>query len=816
MPEGVSTEFPLPAPKPDTITPPVDEPTVESYIEPPELHSTPLSPTELFDVSTATTDEVVATLTNAKEAGVPDLDQTVAVLRAKRRVGSVQTKDRISDRDLSTTETALDESIILLVQQGQLDLAKALISSNPKDQVILERQADRLVSDEDQRVRLKETIRTLMTEKQRELVEVLKSKGVGDDTIRAVVTGSHDPDSCLKIPQEFWSKYDSFPQVVKDFFPGSRDLAQKAEALMQIDRHGLMGMEAIGLERLQRQFETQEQWVAYLDSFKKMRDLIPEQTAGKHMIEKGQLIASLSSTLLHIDDPEGFTRALLILKPRYDRDQRQDMLVYVMTKYVQDRSDPEAFATRLLESLERAKKLINKERAYDEEIAGTEDPEKFVDALFTTEEVLKGRRSLREKLHLGEKGNKDDVRVTTYAKAEIELQKYGLSLETLSAEEFEDLTENLLMFQSEGRPMEEVPYFRDWTIMQEYKKRYESALDPVLRSHNVKDAIGPLRPAWENLPALRARFAELGIDEEQGKAIFRTWSSYRALSRKMYNDGTTDFNFRNPTSDQIKAAMIDQPRVIAEQLGALTNYAEKYGNDELQKVIDTFGIHNFSRYRGELLHAQLEFWEKGEVPVKNIVASALSDWNGAVNKVGSDYVDVFGRDGLVFFEVGSPTELAEVAVLVGKRDREHGRNPLETNSVENFLIDAHANARSITLGVDGEALQVADYVAAEKDQQKNNFRVNDYRRHLGNRFRLILHACKTAEVTQSGRNIKDAIGTGHDVRVEGSTEITNGAITINPDNTVIFTVKKDGKTDKIPSSTYFPPDLDPDLIPGLS
>jgi hypothetical protein len=261
--------------------------------------------------------------------------------------------------------------------------------------------------------------------------------------------------------------------------------------------------------------------------------------------------------------------------------------------------------------------------------------------------------------------------------------------------------------------------------------------------------------------------------------MIASWASYSSLRRRLYKDDEMRTSV-NP--EDIDGTLAEQGKRIVQQAEALTTYVERFGTEEALAIIETFGIYNFMRYQPELLHEQLISWKSGALTVKNVVVGARSDWNGAVDDVGSSFHKLFGDDGLFFFEANDSTELAKVAVAVGNRERANGRIPEEVSGLENFVIDGHANPRGILLGTEGQKIDTGDYLLGLPNSQKSN----NYQRHLGKRFRVILKACSTAGEVGYGKNIAESIADYHDVKVEASKEITSGSIIIDPDGAVRF------------------------------
>ncbi len=348
----------------------------------------------------------------------------------------------------------------------------------------------------------------------------------------------------------------------------------------------------------------------------------------------------------------------------------------------------------------------------------------------------------------------------------------------------------------------------NWKINHEYAQAYERYVAPVAESGPISSIKPQLEPRLEDVPSLQEALSRAGLSPDVAKDIFATWNSYPALSADPSRLGDPSNSSVSP--QDVEEATLKQRAMISSQVEALIGYADEYGKDELASIITTFGIHNFSRYRPGQLHQQLMDWNDPSKSFENVIVSAVADWNGTLSRAGSQLMSQ-KSDSSIYFEAGGPTSLAKDLVAIGDRDRAYGRDPLKDSSVKNVIIYGHSNSDIIQLGVNGEGITVSDYVEVpgNKTGIKTGIksRLNDYRRHLGNDFRLILKSCSTTGSPSGVRNIAETLSDEHGVKVAGSPLPTTGEIIINPDGEVFFQVNKQPENSKseaeiIPAVVY--------------
>jgi hypothetical protein len=203
-------------------------------------------------------------------------------------------------------------------------------------------------------------------------------------------------------------------------------------------------------------------------------------------------------------------------------------------------------------------------------------------------------------------------------------------------------------------------------------------------------------------------------------------------------------------------------------------YQETYGTGELLALHNTFGIVNFTRGTGEQFHNQMLRWnglyknKQGDLAKhktmprpRNVLVAATDDHNGAFGKAAEKFFDDFGESGSFYFEASSKAELSRAIVKVGDRERQAGRDPMQDPSVRNVIVAGHGAPDIIQLSR-FDTFDLEAYVAAMMGMNKlndlgGNAVPNEYSRHLGNLYRVILHACSTGRAVPVAMNISQMI-----------------------------------------------------------
>ncbi|MEK7599478.1 MAG: hypothetical protein AAB462_00370 [Patescibacteria group bacterium] len=296
---------------------------------------------------------------------------------------------------------------------------------------------------------------------------------------------------------------------------------------------------------------------------------------------------------------------------------------------------------------------------------------------------------------------------------------------------------------------------------------------------------------FSEVPMIGSRLAKLGLSPELSKDMFEAWGTYQAYANRAFEGGNSDDLPQEAPDEQTMSSIVDkQAEAIKYNLESLESFAEEYGVETMQQVIDNFGIRNFARYKAPELIEQNERWLSGDGAAKSVVVNARSDWNSYVGK-GAIF-EKTDQEGRFIFEAGSGAEVAKVAVRVGQRERVAGRQP----NVSDFIVHAHGSPNVMVMGPNGESIDTKAYhEAALKRQKLHNTELNDYKKHLGENFQLILYSCSTAgESDEAGTdNMAETMSEAHDTKVLAS-DVTVSGLTIKADGSVEFkTDESDGQ-----------------------
>lgn len=755
-------------------------------------------------------EDLVETLSNAGRLSLNDeLGVALSTLRLRRRAGD--STYRVND--MNTVH--LDEAIVKLVQRGETEVARGLISSSPAETDHLKRAVEREATDATEGSQLTSTLEILCQDKQAELQHHLQSTGVSESTADWIIRTTADPDSAANIPSEFWQKLEENYSLKEMLTKGGDNLARSAEALSAIDSSGLAEHSALLLQKVLR-LEDSEKANTYLASIRGALDVL----GGQQESEEGQSIdiRRVLTDLANFEDPIAALEAAktlygaedhlkelhslhALVHPQYGNDELapfrpEDISALgilrdycatsgIEANYIKDISaslmgddDPIGRAQSIAEGLRLANITTDTNSMLFFEIAKREDPISLGRAILVLETSLTdiGDTVRQDILRKTVSSQSPEQTALLIVRTQQELQNQQLTIEDIGIGRLSEAM-HIVDNAEDAKAIER--YCSNWKIQRECEEAFRKYLQPVRESGDRKATDIEQKPKLADLPEIRARFEHLGITPELAEGMLESWLTYSALGRRLYNDGEMR---SEATGEDIDSTLAEQGEQLVKQVEALTNYVERFGIEETIALTNTFGIYNFIRYKPEHLHGQILSWQSGELPARNVVVSARADWNGAVSDAGTSFERVLGEDGLFCFEVNDRIELARVAVAIGNRERAMGREPEEVNGLDNFIIDGHANPNGILLGTRGQHLDATDYMR----EPFNGQRANTYRRHLGSKFRVILKACSTADEVEYGKNIAEAISDHHDVRVEGSKVATNGGIVIEPDGTVRF------------------------------
>lgn len=283
------------------------------------------------------------------------------------------------------------------------------------------------------------------------------------------------------------------------------------------------------------------------------------------------------------------------------------------------------------------------------------------------------------------------------------------------------------------------------------------------------------RPKLDELPRLQERMHLLGLDYDLASSMFDSWSTYDEATKAFIN------GYVRPLKDSFgKEGALDQiaknqARAYTYNIGKMEEFAASHGKDKLMAVVETFGIYHFARHDAAKLAEQLSAWQSGE-PVKSVVVDPRSDWN-SFDKSNCEF-EGESAEGVFHFEANSGGDIAHIAVNVGKHERSNGREP----AVRYFVIHAHGSPEGMEVGTSGEGIWTGDYAGLEFGDK-----ANDYKKHLGQSFELVLLSCSTAGSSTKGMNIAETISRHHGVTVHACNSTTTG-LSISSEGTIHFQV----------------------------
>ncbi|QQR52265.1 hypothetical protein IPG36_06945 [bacterium] len=301
------------------------------------------------------------------------------------------------------------------------------------------------------------------------------------------------------------------------------------------------------------------------------------------------------------------------------------------------------------------------------------------------------------------------------------------------------------------------------------------------------------RAVLSDCPEIARRMADIGCSGDDANRMFSTWSYHSEYAMASY--ARAQRGEGKVTLNMLPALVNLQRQHIEKNLRSYEDYVARFGSEEAREIMTMFKITNFEHVGVDLLHDQLERWRSGERPVENLMIVSRADWNGANSNAGQDTQEVFKDTNFFVFEAGSARDLDDIRRAVKDRELSHGRVPKEENAVKNVVIHAHANPDGILLGLDGEAINVGQYL---KLQKLPNARARTYEEELGSAYRIIIQACSTKGENTSrfligadgrlvpGPNIAATIHEYHQRTVESSPVPTVGNIVTDENDKVWF------------------------------
>lgn len=311
-------------------------------------------------------------------------------------------------------------------------------------------------------------------------------------------------------------------------------------------------------------------------------------------------------------------------------------------------------------------------------------------------------------------------------------------------------------------------------IKKEHEKVNLEWARPILETGELDLAkLGSRPSSAEFFPLLADKVKTFGFSEEETDRIISAWASFSAFKTADMKPGDKAI-----APDTVLDAVSDQAQNTEREILALVEYASLYGDAEATQLHQTFGIRHFSRYEHKQLHGQLVSWNAGEDLPEHIVVVAEEDWNGAFASPKRWRTmfdgDIWPEDqssqlGIYFFEAASGKDVAEVAVDIGNRERQAGRDPLDVDPVKTFTIAAHGSSGSLFFSSKkGGRVLSQDYEQTLKSEA--DISENDYKKHLGKDFEVILYACETAAPPKNSakRNFATAMSDGHNARLHAT------------------------------------------------
>lgn len=284
------------------------------------------------------------------------------------------------------------------------------------------------------------------------------------------------------------------------------------------------------------------------------------------------------------------------------------------------------------------------------------------------------------------------------------------------------------------------------------------------------------RPRLDGLPRLQQRINSLGLGDDLAYSMFDSWSTYDEATRALINGYARPLKNNFGGDGALEEIAKNQAQAYTRNIDKMEEFAASYGKDKLIGVIETFGIYNFARHEPAKLAEQVRAWQDGE-PIKSVIVDPRSDWN-SFDKSNCNFEGGFA-DGVFHFEANSGVDIARIAVNVGNHERSNGREP----AIRFFIVHAHGSPGGMELGTTGEGIRTGDYA----DIKPGN-KANDYKKHLGQGFELVLLSCSTAGPVAGGMNIAETMSKHHDVTVHACNTVTTG-LSISSEGSIDFQTK---------------------------
>jgi len=771
------------------------------------------------DLSTAIIEAIAANPEAAKTH--------LAALCTTREVGSPY-------RDNDGAKYKLDTTLILLVRQGQIEAAKGLVSASPSEAKVIEFPLTNASLEPEEAERVRTTIARLSEEKHRELFTTITGNGLDAQSANILIETAGSPDSASTVPQKIWQELPAYPDAAKreaSNFEG--DIAVRMELISGVVDRGLGNYAGEFVPNATKLKDPADRKI-YLDSARLAAEALatiepdnPSSAARQNAIKSvapfADPVVALRASEAIFGEPNAQTiRQFAALCDKYPTDliefspgfaialkdaaadPQATPYLDLIARRVRDEAEPTRTCDVIRQGLDIVGTDFDGSPDFADRVIRGNQPLEVAKALLVAKPLLADASPQLKNMFVDALATGPEPQATANAFIETarSLSAQDINSGSIDSKSFLSLKSLVEAHHDSEQLDAKVERFcTNWKINSEYAKAFERGLVPVAASGLASSADRALRPRFEDMPTLAAEFDQSGLTDEAAREMFDTWTEFSAFSMLRFNSGAKP----EVSSGELMSVEKNQCEMIASQVEAFTDYADSYGANELNSVINTFGIRNFRRYRPGQLHNQLASWDDGSATYENVIIAAQSDWNGAVKDVGSDFTSQIGSSA-VYFEAGDSTSLAKDLVAIGSRDRANGRDPLKEGTVKNLIIHGHANPDGLLLGSRNdvnEGIDVADFIDLDTKRAKIHGRANDYTRHLGPNFRVILQACSTAGTPKGGRNIAETLSQEHNLSVAGSPFATKGAFIIEPDGNVTFRSDQiDSKDQRVAGIVY--------------
>jgi hypothetical protein len=699
------------------------------------------------------------------EAG-EDLGPVLEELRMLRQPGN-------HHRDGHPETQQGDAVVVNLLMDGHDELAKAMISSSTHEAENITAVAGRYARSPEEAQMLIEQAARLSTERRADLSRRLGADGADPALIHRIVDNATDPDSALDIAPQAWPVLSAAPDNVQhQLVAAPAPMPEVAKGIHALADHGIdnpdvwllkrvinekpgrrdtflqsLSAAAARLEELQQsgRLEGPDDEVTALRHFADPAaavQLAEDLTRENEMVSVSALteLVVLSPDKLPVEITAEQHHALVELRGVPELDTDTDTFAFYARRAVSE-EHPQAASLWLRSALAAAEPFIKAQPSVIDQLPYAKNLADLSKALETAAPLAEAEPEEAARFSYMITGDEDP----TLAARRLTLVKPLLDQYGLAWGRYDQKFLVQKFYQDDDEYLETMDtLLSSEAIRDELKLSYTSVLTG--QSGDV---------ALDDLPVMKTKLDEAGLSPEQAAKAFETWNTFDPLHRFESEGGEL-------TEAALTKITLEYSEAMYRRMTHLTSFADKYGQDELQMTIDTFGIYNFQRHKADRLARQNQRWRDGETPAKNVVVSTREDWNGVFdyNQVQGD----FDAKAAFYFEAESGPDIGRIAVQVGRREAEHGREP----DIDNFIIQAHGSPEGVSLGPDMQALTIADYEAAAYPRAHNpRLRIQDYRRHLGNRFRVILVACSTSAPNGEGASFAEVISQGHDVQVDG-------------------------------------------------